>query len=106
MFATQPTHQYASPFESLLDWDVASCRDDAGSLTELFFSEQIPDILRAKEICRACPLMTPCLEGAVSRGEPWGVWGGELFFNGRILSHKRKRGRPPKNQPSGVPLTA
>ena len=34
--------------------------------------------------------------GAIERGEPWGVWGGQLFFNGKILAQKRKRGRPPK----------
>jgi hypothetical protein len=106
MFATESTQEQWGSFEPSDEWEAASCRDDTGSLTGLFFSEQIPDILRAKEICRTCPLMAPCLEGAVSRREPWGVWGGELFLNGRILSHKRKRGRPSKSQPSGVPLTA
>jgi WhiB family redox-sensing transcriptional regulator len=106
MFATEPTQEYWGLFEPLEGWESASCRDDNGSLAELFFSEQIPHILRAKEICHTCPLIGQCLEGATSRREPWGVWGGELFMNGRILSHKRKRGRPSKNQPAGVPLTA
>jgi hypothetical protein len=106
MLATEPTQEILGPFELGDEWDAASCREEAGSMTELFFSEQIPDILRAKEICRTCPLIVPCLDGAVSRREPWGVWGGELFLNGRILSHKRKRGRPSKSQPAGVPLTA
>ena len=35
---------------------------------------------------------------AIERREPWGVWGGQLFFNGKVLAFKRKRGRPPKNQ--------
>ena len=30
------------------------------------------------------------------RREPWGVWGGELFANGKVLAQKRVRGRPPK----------
>jgi WhiB family redox-sensing transcriptional regulator len=88
------------------DWDAASCRDEAGSLTDLFFSDQIPDIIRAKEICATCPLIEACLDGALDRREPWGVWGGQLFLNGRILAQKRKRGRPPKNQPGGIQLTA
>ena len=33
------------------------------------------------------------------RREPWGVWGGELFVNGKIVAQKRKRGRPPKVRP-------
>lgn len=79
------------------DWSAARCRDGTASLTELFFSEQLDDIARAKAICSTCPLAEPCLAGAVERREPWGVWGGQLFANGRILAFKRKRGRPPKN---------
>jgi WhiB family redox-sensing transcriptional regulator len=35
-----------------------------------------------------------CLEGALSRQEPAGVWGGELFEDGRVIAKKRKAGRP------------
>jgi WhiB family transcriptional regulator, redox-sensing transcriptional regulator len=92
-------------------WADAACRDDSGSLTELFFSDHIPDIVRAKTICAGCVLIEPCLEGAIDRREPWGVWGGELFLNGKILAQKRKRGRPPKNprpgeDTTGIQLTA
>jgi WhiB family redox-sensing transcriptional regulator len=79
------------------DWDQASCRDGTAGMIDLFFSEQLDDIARAKAICASCPLVEPCLEGALERREPWGVWGGQLFANGRILPFKRKRGRPPKN---------
>ncbi len=82
---------------SAVEWSLARCRDGAGSLTALFFSEQIDDIARAKQICELCPVVEPCLQGALERREPWGVWGGHLFFNGKILAQKRKRGRPPKN---------
>ncbi|HEX2563662.1 MAG TPA: WhiB family transcriptional regulator, partial [Acidimicrobiales bacterium] len=54
------------------------------------------DIARAKNICATCPALIPCLEGALERREPWGVWGGQLFLNGKILATKRRRGRPPK----------
>ena len=83
-----------------VDWAAARCRDGAGSMTELFFSEQIDDIARAKAVCVACPVREPCLEGATARREPWGVWGGQLFLNGKILVFKRKRGRPPKTSPA------
>jgi WhiB family transcriptional regulator, redox-sensing transcriptional regulator len=79
------------------DWTAARCRDGTASLVELFFSEQLDDIAKAKAICSSCPLVEPCLAGAVERREPWGVWGGQLFANGKILAFKRKRGRPPKN---------
>lgn len=77
-------------------WADAACADGTGNLTELFFSEQLDDIARAKAICAGCPVRERCLEQALERREPWGVWGGELFLNGRILAQKRKRGRPPK----------
>lgn len=82
-----------------LDWSQARCRTGSGTLTGLFFSEQLDDIARAKAICGKCPLVEPCLDGAIARREPWGVWGGQLFFNGKVLAFKRKRGRPPKNAP-------
>ena len=55
------------------------------------------DIARAKAICSKCSLAPDCVSGAIERAEPWGVWGGELIENGRIVVNKRPRGRPPKN---------
>jgi WhiB family redox-sensing transcriptional regulator len=92
-------------------WDDARCNDGAGTMTGLFFSEELQDIAAAKRICALCPVMADCLEGAIERREPWGVWGGQLFLNGRILQSKRRRGRPPKHprpedQLPEVPLPA
>jgi len=78
-------------------WAEARCRDGEGSLTDVFFSEELQDIARAKTVCAECPVMLECLEGAIARREPWGVWGGQLFLNGKILATKRRRGRPPKH---------
>ena len=81
------------------DWELARCRDGAGSMTGLFFSEDIGDIARAKAICLLCAVIEPCFQGALERREPWGVWGGQLFAGGKVLAQKRKRGRPRKNPP-------
>ena len=35
---------------------------------------------------------------ALDRGEPWGVWGGQLFLQGAVIPRKRPRGRPRKNE--------
>ncbi len=83
--------------EPAVDWDEALCRDGASSMVALFFSEQLDDIAQAKAICAACPIRVACLAVATARREPWGVWGGQLFANGKVLATKRKRGRPPKN---------
>ena len=74
----------------------ARCADGRGSFTSIFFSDDPHDIARAKAICAKCPVSSLCLRGALERQEPWGVWGGQLLLNGRIVTNKRPRGRPPK----------
>jgi len=75
----------------------ARCADGNGTLTHLFFSDDTLSTARAKAICAKCKLAESCLEGALARAEPWGVWGGELIENGRVVRNKRPRGRPPKH---------
>lgn len=70
------------------------CQRDDG---ELFFSEHPRDLERAKELCSACPLRQECLDGALARQEPWGVWGGQILVGGQVVAVKRGRGRPRKN---------
>jgi hypothetical protein len=75
----------------------ARCADGHGTLTHLFFSDVPLDLARAKAICGKCGLADSCLQDALDRAEPWGVWGGELIESGRIVVNKRPRGRPPKH---------
>ncbi len=64
---------------------------------ELWFAESPSDVEYAKALCVECPVRSLCLEGALQRREPWGVWGGELFLQGAVIPRKRPRGRPRKN---------
>ncbi|WP_344781288.1 WhiB family transcriptional regulator [Gordonia caeni] len=64
---------------------------------DLWFAEEPADLEAAKALCRECPLQQPCLAEAIDRGEPWGVWGGEIFDRGTVIARKRPRGRPRKN---------
>jgi WhiB family transcriptional regulator, redox-sensing transcriptional regulator len=68
------------------------CTDDP----ELFFAEAPADVEAAKALCQGCRIRVACLEGALERREPWGVWGGELLLRGVIVPRKRPRGRPRK----------
>ncbi len=63
---------------------------------ELFFSEEKEAIAQAKTLCGGCPMKAKCLTGALSRAEPAGVWGGELFDDGQVIQAKRMPGRPAK----------
>ena len=56
--------------------DAPRCNDGSGELTDVFFSQEPQNIARAKRLCLSCPALNPCLEAALERGEPWGVWGG------------------------------
>ena len=78
-------------------WAIAHCNSGDGENTGLFFSEDLGDIATAKRICERCPVLADCLEGAMARREPRGVWGGQLFLNGKIIANKRRRGRPRKH---------
>jgi len=64
---------------------------------DLFFAESPADVERAKALCLDCPLRPACLDGALERREPWGVWGGELVLQGVVVPRKRPRGRPRKD---------
>jgi len=65
---------------------------------QLFFSEEEIEVAEAKSLCGPCPVRSQCLAGALSRQEPAGVWGGELFEAGRIIAKKRKAGRPTRQE--------
>ena len=63
---------------------------------DLWFSEAPAQLELAKSLCGDCSVRVECLAGAVERGEPWGVWGGEIFEHGAVVPRKRPRGRPRK----------
>jgi WhiB family redox-sensing transcriptional regulator len=63
---------------------------------ELWFAESPAQLELAKSFCTDCPVRSACLAGALDRGEPWGVWGGEIFERGVVIARKRPRGRPRK----------
>ena len=79
-----------------VDEELLPCR---ANNPELWFAESPSDVEYAKTLCRDCPVRELCLDGALERREPWGVWGGELFLQGVVIPRKRPRGRPRKDDP-------
>lgn len=82
----------ADPF-SRTSSDIPCQQEDP----ELWFAEKPEDVEFAKALCHTCPVREACLEGALDRREPWGVWGGELFLSGAVVARKKPRGRPRKD---------
>jgi len=73
--------------------DLLPCRREN---PQLWFSDRPGDLQLAKAYCQPCPVRRVCLAGAAERGEPHGVWGGEIFARGAIIAEKRPCGRPPR----------
>lgn len=69
----------------------------SAAAADLFFSETPAELEHAKTLCVGCPLQRECLDGALARREPWGVWGGAILQAGEVIARKRPRGRPRKN---------
>jgi len=80
-----------------MDREVAELLPCRVNNPELWFAESPADVEFAKALCQDCPVQALCLDGALARREPWGVWGGELFLQGAVIPRKRPRGRPRKN---------
>ncbi len=52
-------------------------------LTELFYNYSDKKALVAEKVCKECRYQKACLDGAITRGEFNGVWGGFNFSNQR-----------------------
>jgi len=61
---------------------------------ELFFAIHGRALEAAKALCATCPFKQECLSAALQRGEPHGVWGGEILIDGSVVATKRGPGRP------------
>ena len=61
---------------------------------ELFFATHGRALDLAKELCTDCPVRAACLSGALERGEPHGVWGGQIVLDGVVVPARRGPGRP------------
>lgn len=64
---------------------------------DLWFAADPAELELAKARCVQCPIREQCLQAALLRAEPWGVWGGEILDRGIVVGRKRPRGRPRKD---------
>ncbi len=90
---TVPHDGVSTAEDSASGWCALPCRRDP----DLWFADTPAELDRAKALCGDCPIKAECLAGARTRGEPWGVWGGEIFERGAVVARKRPRGRPRKH---------
>ena len=76
----------------------AACR---GHDVDLFFSIEEPDQELALELCGSCEVREECLVSALKRHEMYGIWGGTLENDRRLLIRDlRRRERELRNRHS------
>ena len=93
----EPQARSAPCTTQLPEWTRSCC--PAGSTTRSCGSPSPPRTWSTPRPCASdCPVQALCLDGALERREPWGVWGGELFLQGVVIPRKRPRGRPRKSE--------
>ncbi|MEV7076657.1 WhiB family transcriptional regulator [Streptomyces sp. NPDC093990] len=87
------THAYGPVSTGAIERPRAAC---VGEDPELFFpvgdtGSALLQIEEAKAVCRRCPLIESCLQGALERGEKAGVWGGLSEQERRSLKRRQAR---------------
>ena len=80
---------------TVLRYESLEALPDDKLALEIFFSEEIPEVRIAKEVCLQCSVMKECLLNAIENEIDYGIWGGQFFRNG-IIEQPKRRGRPPK----------
>ncbi|MEU9189492.1 WhiB family transcriptional regulator [Streptomyces sp. NPDC048484] len=89
------TAYYGADTTEIVESPRALCANED---PELFFpiGDTGPALLQedeAKAVCRRCPLMESCLQGALERNENYGVFGGLSAKERRSLKRRAARNR-------------
>lgn len=66
-----------------LDESKPLCRDDFASYVDYEEADE-PSVYEAYEMCAGCPLIVECGRFANASGPEHGVWGGEVWKQGRV----------------------
>ncbi len=86
-----------------LEWqkDSLCSRTENKECVDWFFSKNLEEKYKAKNLCFSCPVRSECLQWALEHRQIWGVWGGKDEVDiRRTLSvsyygEETRRSRPP-----------
>lgn len=61
-----------------LEWmrDAECAKPENDDVKDYFFSPDVDERYKAKNLCFKCPVRGDCVKWALENGEIWGIWGG------------------------------
>ena len=97
MVSVAAVRRLPEPRSDAWDWQLrGACR---GMDNAVFFhperergAAKVERELRAKAVCRTCPVIEQCRQHALSVQEPYGVWGGLTAAERALIAEPRPSG--------------
>ena len=80
-----------SPLEEALDSGEPNCKNRSADFVD-YHEDYEPTPERAYEMCRGCPMLVECSRFANSYRPPVGVWGGQVWRMGKVISDEDNQG--------------
>jgi hypothetical protein len=72
------------PLEKKFDQTKSNCYDDPERYID--YDENNPPLAsRAYAMCKGCPMLVECARFAAAYKPPIGVWGGEVYIDGKVV---------------------
>jgi len=77
-----------APLERALDNEVPNCQDKPGLFID-YDEDDEPTADNAYKMCRGCPMLVECARFANTYRPPVGVWGGQVWKEGKVVQDGR-----------------
>lgn len=78
-----------SPLEDALDNVEPNCKDKSAQWID-YHEDFEPTPKAAYEMCKGCPMMVQCARFASAYKPPVGVWGGQVWRDGKVVEDEYK----------------
>tara|TARA_R110000772_G_scaffold133179_1_gene241589 strand:- start:179 stop:559 length:381 start_codon:yes stop_codon:yes gene_type:complete len=82
LLLTKRAERAVDPLQKKLADNKALCEDNPGPYID-YAEGQEPSADEAYRLCRGCPVLLECARFAIAYAPPVGVWGGEVYIDGK-----------------------
>jgi hypothetical protein len=81
---TKRQQMASKPLELSLDNEVPNCKNNPEEYID-YHEDYEPTPQRAYDMCRDCPMLVECARFANAYRPPIGVWGGQVWRDGKVV---------------------